>query len=226
MTAPILLILLRIPLGMLLSSVVIALMTGVISPGEAFMEWGWRVPFLLSVVLIGVGYWVRRSVEDTPVFKEMNAEAAKRKAPILVLLKKHLPLVLVAALIFAGNNASGYMTTGGFVTKYATTDSVGFSQTDVLLAITFGSFVWLVSTAVSGVLADRIGRVRTYVCGFVILVATAFPLFWLVDTGSLGLLYLGLGIFSVGLGLSYGPQAALYVELFPASIRFSGVAIS
>ena len=151
---------LGVPLGMLLSSGVIALMTGVISPGEAFMEWGWRIPFLLSVVLIGVGYWVRRAVEDTPVFQEMNAETAKRKAPILVLFKKHLPLVLVAALIFAGNNASGYMTTGGFVTKYAT-DPVGFDQTDVLLAITFGSFVWLVSTAASGVLADRIGRVKT-----------------------------------------------------------------
>ena len=216
---------LGVPLGMLLSSGVIALMTGVISPGEAFMEWGWRIPFLLSVVLIGVGYWVRRAVEDTPVFQEMNAETAKRKAPILVLLKKHLPLVLVAALIFAGNNASGYMTTGGFVTKYAT-DPVGFDQTDVLLAITFGSFVWLVSTAASGVPADRIGRVKTYVIGFIILIVTSFPLFWLIDTGNLGLLYLALGIFSIGLGLSYGPQAALYVELFPASIRFSGVAIS
>ncbi len=210
---------------MLLSSGVIALMTGVISPGEAFMEWGWRIPFLLSVALIGVGYWVRRAVEDTPVFQEMTAETAKRKAPILVLFKKHLPLVLVAALIFAGNNASGYMTTGGFATKYAT-DPVGFDQTDVLLAITFGSFVWLVSTAASGVLADRIGRVKTYVIGFIILIVTAFPLFWLIDTGNLGLLYLALGIFSIGLGLSYGPQAALYVELFPASIRFSGVAIS
>ncbi|RBP61494.1 Na+/melibiose symporter-like transporter [Brevibacterium sanguinis] len=216
---------LGVPLGMLLSSGVVALMTGVISPGEAFMEWGWRVPFLLSIVLIGVGYWVRRTVEDTPVFREMNAEAAKRKAPIIVLLRKHLPLVIVAALIFAGNNASGYMTTGGFVTKYAT-DPVGFDRTAVLLAITFGSFVWLVATAVSGVLADRIGRVKTYTAGFVILIVTAFPLFWLIDTGSLGLLYLALGVFSIGLGLSYGPQAALYVELFPASVRFSGVAIS
>ena len=105
-----------------------------------------------------------------------------------MLFKKHLLFVIVAALIFAGNNASGYMTTGGFVTTYATTDGVGFSQTDVLLAITFGSFVWLASTAVSGYLADRIGRVRTYVCGFVILIAAAFPLLWLIDTGSLGMM--------------------------------------
>ncbi len=66
-------------------------MTGVISPGDAFLEWGWRIPFLLSVVLIGVGYWVRRTVEDTPVFQEIQEESAKRKAPILVLFKKHLP---------------------------------------------------------------------------------------------------------------------------------------
>ena len=216
---------LGVPLGMLLSSGVIALMTGVISPGDAFLEWGWRIPFLLSVVLIGVGYWVRRTVEDTPVFQEIQEESAKRKAPILVLFKKHLPLVIVAALIFAGNNASGYMTTGGFVTKYAT-DPVGFAPIDVLLAITFGSFVWLLSTAVSGYLADAIGRVKTYVLGFIILIVAAFPLFWLINTGNLGLMYLALGVFSIGLGLSYGPQAALYVELFPASIRFSGVAIS
>ncbi|PWI27551.1 MFS transporter [Pseudoglutamicibacter cumminsii] len=216
---------LGVPLGMLLSSAVVALMTGWISPGDAFLEWGWRVPFLLSIVLIGIGYWVRRAVEDTPVYQEMTKEAAKQKAPIAVLFKKHFPLVLVAALIFAGNNASGYMTTGGFVTKYAT-DPVGLDRTDVLLAITFGSFVWLVTTAIAGVLADVIGRVRTYVIGFVLLTLTAFPLFWLIDTGNLGALYLALSIFSLGLGLTYGPQAALYVEMFPASIRFSGVAIS
>lgn len=216
---------LGVPLGMLLSSAVVALMTGWISPGDAFLEWGWRVPFLLSIVLIGIGYWVRRAVEDTPVYQEMTKEAAKQKAPIAVLFKKHFPLVLVAALIFAGNNASGYMTTGGFVTKYAT-DPVGLDRTDVLLAITFGSFVWLVTTAIAGVLADVIGRVRTYVIGFVLLILTAFPLFWLIDTGNLGALYLALSIFSLGLGLTYGPQAALYVEMFPASIRFSGVAIS
>ena len=216
---------LGVPLGMLLSSAVVALMTGWISPGDAFLEWGWRVPFLLSIVLIGIGYWVRRAVEDTPVYQEMTKEAAKQKAPVAVLFKKHFPLVLVAALIFAGNNASGYMTTGGFVTKYAT-DPVGLDRTDVLLAITFGSFVWLVTTAIAGVLADVIGRVRTYVIGFVLLILTAFPLFWLIDTGNLGALYLALSIFSLGLGLTYGPQAALYVEMFPASIRFSGVAIS
>lgn len=216
---------LGVPLGMLLSSAVVALMTGWISPGDAFLEWGWRVPFLLSIVLIGIGYWVRRAVEDTPVYQEMTKEAAKQKAPVAVLFKKHFPLVLVAALIFAGNNASGYMTTGGFVTKYAT-DPVGLDRTDVLLAITFGSFVWLVTTAIAGVLADVIGRVRTYVIGFILLFLTAFPLFWLIDTGNLGALYLALSIFSLGLGLTYGPQAALYVEMFPASIRFSGVAIS
>ncbi|MGO3153888.1 MAG: MFS transporter [Galactobacter sp.] len=217
---------LGVPLGMLLASGVMALMTGVIAPGEAFQSWGWRVPFLLSIVLVFVGYAVRRSVEESPVFRELEKVADRPKLPIVTLFRKHGWLVLVAALVFAGNNAAGYMTTGGFVTRYATSSEVGLDATAVLLAVSAGSAIWLVSTWFAGSLSDRIGRAHTYQIGFGLQILTSFPLFWLVSTGNLGALYLALGLFSLGLGLSYGPQAALYSELFPASIRFSGVSIS
>ncbi|MCS3492366.1 MFS family permease [Arthrobacter sp. JUb119] len=217
-----------VPLGMLLASGTMALMTGVISPGDAFLEWGWRVPFLVSIILIAVGYFVRRSVDESPVFEEISENKAQTAVPILVLFKKHWPLVIIAALVFAGNNAAGYMTTGGFFQAYTTDPEgpVGLERTDVLIAVAFGAAVWLVMTLVAGLLADKIGRKRTYQIGFIILAASLFPVFALVNSGSLGLLYLAFGLFSIGLGLTYGPQAALYSELFPASVRFSGVSIS
>ncbi|MGO3509942.1 MFS transporter [Glutamicibacter arilaitensis] len=217
-----------VPLGMLLASGTMALMTGVISPGDAFLEWGWRVPFLVSIILIAVGYFVRRSVDESPVFEEISENKAQTAVPILVLFKKHWPLVVIAALVFAGNNAAGYMTTGGFFQAYTTDPEgpVGLERTDVLIAVAFGAAVWLVMTLVAGFLADKIGRKRTYQLGFIILAASLFPVFALVNSGSLVLLYAAFGLFSIGLGLTYGPQAALYSELFPASVRFSGVSIS
>ncbi|QRQ79342.1 MFS transporter [Glutamicibacter protophormiae] len=217
-----------VPLGMLLASGMMALMTGVISPGEAFVEWGWRVPFLVSIILIAIGYFVRRAVDESPVFEEIAEHKAQTKVPIVVLFKKHWPLVIIAALVFAGNNAAGYMTTGGFFQAYTTNPDgpIGLERTDVLVAVAFGAAVWLVMTLIAGYMADKVGRVRTYQIGFVVLAASLFPVFALVNSGSLAMLYLAFGLFSIGLGLTYGPQAALYSELFPASVRFSGVSIS
>jgi MFS family permease len=143
------------------------------------------------------------------------------------LFKKHWLLVLLAALVFAGNNAAGYMTTGGYILSYATAPKgLAMDRTQVLLAVTAAAALWFVFTLIAGFLADSIGRKKTYLIGYGCLMVTFFPLFWLINTGNIWAMLLGLALFSVGLGLTYGPQAALYSELFPASIRFSGVAIS
>ncbi|ASN51373.1 MFS transporter [Sinomonas sp. R1AF57] len=216
---------LGVPLGMLLASGVMAIMTGLVSPGRAFLEWGWRVPFLLSVVLIVVGYFVRRAVEESPVFAEIAERGQQTKVPIVALFRKHWHLVVLASLVFVGNNAAGYMTTGGFIQGYAT-GRLKMDSTAVLLAATVASAMWFISTLVAGILADRIGRKATYLIGFVFQALMVFPLFWFVNIGNLGGLYAGLVLFSIGLGLTYGPQAAGYSEIFPASVRFSGVSIS
>lgn len=216
-----------VPLGLLLASAVLGIMSSV-APGDAFLAWGWRVPFLLSVVLIGIGYWVRRSVEESPVFVEITQRAETTRQPLLQLFRRHTPLVVVAALVFAGNNAVGYMTTGGYIQRYASDPAgpVGLDRGPVLWAVTVSAVVWLVSTWFAGALSDRIGRRTTYVIGFVVQLAGVLALFPLVNAGTFGSVVLGLVFLSVGLGLTYGPQAALYAELFPASIRFSGVSIS
>lgn len=217
-----------VPLGMLLASGVMALMTGWIAPGEAFLAWSWRVPFLLSIVMIAVGYFVRRSVDESPVFEQIAVRKQQTRVPIAELFRKHWILVLLAALVFAGNNAAGYMTTGGFITSYATDPSgpVGLDRTPVLLAVTASAALWLVFTLLGGWLSDRIGRRSTYFVGYGCLILATFPLFALVDTGRIETLFLGLALFTVGLGLTYGPQAAWYSEIFPAPVRFSGVSIS
>jgi MFS family permease len=216
---------LGVPLGMLIASGVMAIMTGVISPGKAFLEWGWRVPFLLSIVLIAVGFFVRRTVEESPVFAELAERGRQAKVPIVQLFRKHWHLVILAALVFVGNNAAGYMTTGGFIQGYAT-GKLKMDATAVLIATTVGAAMWFVATWVAGILADTIGRKKTYLIGFGVQLLMVFPLFWFVNSGTLGGLYVGLVLFSIGLGLTYGPQAAWYAEIFPASLRFSGVSIS
>lgn len=216
---------LGVPLGMLLASGVTALMTGVISPGDAFRDWGWRVPFLISIVLVVVGYLVRRMVDESPVFLEIAEKKEQQKAPASVLFRKHWILVVLAALIFAGNGSVGYMITGGFLQSY-TTSSLEMAETPVLIAISFGAAIWLLSTLVSGRLADKIGRKKTYQIGFVWQAVSAIPLFAMVGTGEFYMLYLALLMLAIGLGLTYGPQAALYSEIFPAKVRFSGVSIS
>lgn len=220
-----------VPIGLLLASGVLALMTGVISPGDAFLEWGWRVPFLLSFVLIIVGIVVRRAVDESPVFTEIAAKKEEAKTPILTLFRKHWLLVLLAALTFAGNNAAGYMTTGGYLQNYATTPLedgglVGMERTPVLLAVAGASVVWLVCTFAAGIVSDRIGRRNTYIIGWIAFLATVFLLFPLVNTGNPWLLFLGVSLFAIGNGFTYGQQAAYFTELFPASIRYSGVSIT
>jgi len=216
-----------VPLGLLLASGVMGLMT-VIAPGDAFLEWGWRIPFLLSVVLIVVGYYVRRRVEESPVFAELAERKEKARMPIVQLFAKHTPLVIVAALVFAGNNAVGYMTTGGYIQGYSTDPDgpLGLERGPVLWAVTGSAVTWLLSTLFAGWVSDRLGRRTTYIIGWVLQLVGVFTLFPLVNTGDVWLLFAGLAILTVGLGFTYGPQAALYTELFPASIRFSGVSIS
>lgn len=217
-----------VPLGLILASGMFALMTGVVAPGDAFIEWGWRIPFLLSIVLLFIGHWIRRTVEESPVFEEIKERKSASHTPIRDLFKNHALLVLLAALVFAGNSACGYMTTGGFIQNYATsaTGPLQLERTPVLISVTLASFCWLITTYISGALSDRIGRKKTYIMGWMIQLCGVFALFPLVNSGSLSLFAFGLCFLASGIGLTYGVQSAFYSELFPASVRFSGISIS
>lgn len=217
-----------VPIGLLMSSGVLSIMN-TIAPGDAFLEWGWRIPFLFSIVLVIVGYVIRMGVDESPVFQEISERKdAEASNPIGILFKRYLPLVLTAALVFAGNGTVGYMTTGGYIQNYTTNPDgpIALERGDVLNAVTLSAVTWMFSTLFAGWVSDHIGRRMTYLIGFILQGIGAAALFPLVNTGSLGMLYLALIGLTVGLGLTYGPQSALYAELFPASIRASGVSIT
>lgn len=213
-----------VPIGLLLASGMMQVMN-VIFPGDAFIEWGWRIPFLFSIVLIAIGYWIRRGVEESPVFAEIAERKQRTKAPVVKLFARYTPLVVLAAFVFAGNNAIGYMTTGGYIQNYGTVE-LGLERGPVLAAVTWSAVSWLVFTALGGWISDIIGRRTTYIIGYVLLGLAAISAFPLVNLGTVASLTTALLLLTVGLGLTYGPQSAWYAELFPSSVRFSGVSIS
>lgn len=211
-----------VPIGMILATATLWILTSTMSP-EAFLEWGWRIPFLFSIVLIAIGYIIRRAVEESPVFEDLVRRRKESSAPLKQLFRKNWRQVVLTALIFIGNNAAGYLLIAFFAT-YAVA-ALGMDRPTVLLATTLASFGWLAFTLWGGRISDRLGRVRTFQIGYLILALWAVPMWFLIDTANIVWYFVALFVMTFGLGLSYGPQAALYAEMFPANVRYSGVSI-
>ena len=212
-----------VPLGMILATGVLFLVRSTMSE-EQFLTWGWRIPFLVSVLLIVVGYFIRKAVEESPVFKEMQQLKVDESAPLGELFRHHTKEVILAAVIFAANNGVGYLLIAWF-SKYGGPKGLGMTSSEVLIASLIGGVGWFIFTLLGGWISDKIGRKTTFVIGYAILIAWAFPMFQLLNTASLPLFSLALFVLTMGLGPSYGPQSAMYAEMFPARVRFSGVSI-
>ena len=211
-----------VPMGMALATIFMLVLSAILST-EQFLAWGWRIPFLSSVVLIALGYFIRRAVEESPAFEEMQELKKDSSAPLAVLFKSHWGTVLKCALIFAANNAIGYFVIAYFLaygTKY-----VGYERTDVLGASLVASAFWLASTLYFGKLSDRVGRKRTFIIGYIALAIWCVPMWLLVDTGSIAMFYLAVIVTGALLGPTYGPMCALFAEMFPVKVRLSGVSI-
>ncbi|KAB1641205.1 MFS transporter [Gulosibacter chungangensis] len=213
---------LGVPFGMLLASGMIAAVTAL--TGDNFTVWGWRIPFLFSIILVVIGFIVRHAVEESPVYKEIEERQQQASAPIATLFRKHGLSVILLAALFIGNNAAGYMTTGGYMQNYAT-KTLGMDVTFVMLSVLAAAAVWAIFTFISGFITDKIGRKKSFFLGYSLQMITVWVLFAMANTGEPAMLFLGLVIFAIPLGLTYGPIAVWYVETFPASVRFSGVSI-
>ena len=211
-----------VPLGMLMATVFMFGLTSMLTP-EQFESWGWRIPFLFSVVLIGVGYAIRRAVDESPVFVAMQQRAKESSAPLSQLFSTNKREVTLAALIFAANNAAGYLVIAFFASYGATV--LGMPRSQTLVASLIGGVGWLIFTMIGGWMSDKIGRKLTFQLGYGFIILWAIPMWFMLDTASLPLFAAAIFILTIGLGPSYGPQSAMYAEMFPARVRYSGISI-
>jgi metabolite-proton symporter len=212
-----------VPLGLLLANLAFFTVSASTTKDQ-FQSWGWRIPFLLSVVLVGVGFFVRARVAESPVFTELQERRSHRSAPLKVLFKTNSRELIVAIGLFIANNMIGYILIA-FITSYGTR-TLKLSSTTMLLVGMVGAVAWGVFTLLAGRWSDTWGRRRTYLVGTLALAVWTFPFFLLFDTKSVPLLLVAVVVLAFGLGLTYGPQAAAYAELFPTAIRYSGVSFA
>ncbi|MET7271156.1 MULTISPECIES: MFS transporter [Streptomyces] len=207
------------PLGSVLSAGVVALVSAL--PDDDFRSWGWRVPFLLSVVLLAVGLFVRLKVAESPLFAQGKREPVTRP-PVLEVLRRPKTVLLAACVGIGAFTAQSLLT--GFMISYAVDQ--GYSRPQVLTAVTVASCVALAVLPAASALSDRIGRRPVVLAGAVACAALAFPVLALVDSGSPGLLILAL-VLGHGIAQStmYGPLGALLTELFGTEVRYTGASL-
>jgi metabolite-proton symporter len=211
-----------VPAGLLISTAVFAWFARL--PEDQFLSWGWRVPFLVSIVLVAIGLLIRVRILETPTFAKIKASGSQARQPILEVLQRYPRQVLLAMGARVAENGAFYVYST-FLLVYAT-QKVGMDRSIVLNGLLIASAVELVAIPVFGGLSDRLGRRPVYLFGAVVTALFAFPLFWLFDTGSTPLVWLALIVaLTLSHGAMYAPQAAFLSELFGTRVRYSGASL-
>ena len=211
-----------VPIGLLLANGVLSLM-GAVTSESAFVQWGWRVPFLLSGVLVIVGLWIRLTIAESPLFREVEEHDAKVKAPIVDVLRRYPRRVLLAIGARIGVDVAFY-TFVLFITTYVAT-YLGLPSRYALNAVLIAAAVQVVLIPWFGVLSDRFGRRPVYLFGAVGAATWVFVFFPLLDTGRFSLIALATVIALFFHAAMYGPQASFIAELFPTRVRYTGASM-
>ena len=212
-----------VPAGLLLSTIVFRQVSKL--PEEILFSWGWRIAFLLSILLVGVGLYIRLAVVEPPVFTEIKQKQTTSRMPILDALRHHPRSVIQAMGARIAENGAFYLYTV-FILTYATQPRIGFSSASVLGAISLAAIVEIFAIPFYGWLSDKLGRRPVYLFGAIFTGVFAFPFFWLVETSTTSLMVLGVvSALVFGHAAMYGPQASFFSELFGARVRYSGASL-
>ncbi len=210
------------PAGLFLANLAVLIFSQM--SGEAFFAWGWRIPFALSIVLIGIGLWIRLRILETPVFRKLVAERKIERAPILEVCRKAPGTIIAAALARTSEQAPFYIFTA-FIFAYGT--RILHAPRDLLLAgVLAATCLSAITIPLSGHLSDVIGRKKMYIIGCATMGVFGFVYFALLGTGSAVLIFLAMVLSLIPHDMQYGPQAALIAESFTPRLRYSGASIS
>lgn len=213
---------LGLALGLTLST--LSFLPLVALPGDAFSVWGWRIPFLMSALLVIVGLFIRLRIAETPEFERMRDEGKAARVPIWDTLRTHSAQVILAALSFAVIGAVFFMLFT-FSLTYGT-EFIGHSRTEMLTLATLCSVLALLGLPLAGWLADWIGVWRVFALGAGLSVLLAFPAFWLIDTGSLAAAYVAYIATTIGFCGTYGTLGVMYAQAFDVRVRYTGMSLA
>jgi MFS family permease len=191
--------------------------------GADFATWGWRIPFLLSIVLIGVGLWIRLGILETPVFKQLLETKKIERTPIVEVFKKQPLEILLSALVRMAEQAPFYIFTA-FVFAYGTT-TLHMSRNLILTAVLVASCVSFVTIPLSGHISDKIGRRKMYLIGAAVTGLFGFLYFGMLDTMIPSAVFIAIVLSLIPHDMMYGPQAALIAEAFTPRLRYSGASL-
>jgi MFS transporter, MHS family, shikimate and dehydroshikimate transport protein len=212
-----------VPIGLLLSTAVFDVVSSVLSE-QQFSTWGWRVPFLLSIILVGVGLFIRLRILESPAFARVKETGTEARVPILDVLRTYPKNVLLAMGMRMADNGLFYIFTV-FVLDYAVAE-LGLPKSTILSGVLIAAAIYVFTTPFYGALSDKIGRRPLYMGGAGTSLLFAFPFFWLVDTKNTLLIWLALVVaLPIFHAAMYGPQAAFFSELFGTRVRYSGASI-
>ena len=211
-----------VTIGMVMGTLALWIMT--LLPEDSFMTWGWRVPFVLSALLVVFGLWIRKGIDETPEFKRVQEAGEIPNLPIVETLKYHWRAVLITIGAKVVETAPFYIFST-FVVSYATAN-LGFTRTATLSAVMIATVVTTILIPIMGHLSDKVGRKKLYVAGTVAMALFAFPYFWMLQQGSVALLILATVI---ALGVIWAPITAvlgtMFSEIFDAKVRYTGVSL-
>src|SRR6185312_8885136 len=209
------------PAGLFLANVAVLFFSWY--SGDQFLTWGWRIPFLMSIIMVAVGLWIRLGILETPVFQRLLAEKKVERAPVLEVLKRQPREVILSATVRMAEQAPGYIF-NAFVLTYGTL-VVGASRDLLLSGLVAMTALGFVTAPLAGALSDKIGRRTVYIAGCVIVAAFTFVYFAMLDTRDPTIIFIAVALSFIPVMIMYGPEAALIAESFTPRLRYSGASI-
>lgn len=210
------------PIGLLLGTATVAILTSTLSSAQ-FLLWGWRIPFVLSILLVIVGLWIRSGLRETPAFERMKADGKIQKMPFVTTMKYHWRAVLLAAVAKAVETGPFYLF-GTLVIAY-TANTLNMREDISLTAISIGALCGVVAIPLWGMLGDRIGIKRCYQIGTISILLLAFPYYYLLSTTIVSLVYIAIIVSWILWACVGALMGSLFSNMFDAHIRYTGVSL-